>query len=303
MSTYLTAYDKHVGLDSRVHPSYWLTSTDTSRPSSSDPNLFNIPRNPEIRDLFGCPPGAVLLESDLSQIEFRIMICLAKDENGIAGYLRGDDAHTMTARTIAGVEKPTKAQRSDAKPVNFALVYGGDWPVVQRQARDEYGIEWTEADCRKFTRSFFSTYPRIPEFHDSRRANLVTNKGWFQSITGHVFHYPDWNNPDQGARDHAFRSAINAEGQGPAVNICFYIAVLARRLLDARGFASVTFVNSVYDSIMTEVPNPKWIPDVVATINEATQQAREWVKSWFVVPLVIEHAVGESWGSLEELKP
>jgi len=302
LSTYLTAYDKHVWDDSRLHPSHWMTSTDTSRPSSSDPNVYNIPRNREIRDLFGVPRGSRLVESDLSQIEFRIMVCRAHDENGIAGYLRGDDAHTMTARTIAGTPTPTKEQRSEAKPVNFALLYGGTWAVVQAQARDEFGVYWSEEDCRRFTDDFFITYPAIPIFHDNCRTRLVNNRGWFESVTGHVWFYPDWNAENQGRRDHTFRSAINSEGQGPASNICLYIAVQTRRLLNARGFRTVRFINSVYDSIMLEVPNPKWVPDVIATIEDARALAAEWVKSWFVVPLIMEHEVGESWGSLEEFK-
>src|SRR5690606_17500218 len=133
VSTYLTAYDKHVGQDSRLRSNYTITFTDSGRSSSRNPNLQNIPRKKEIRDLFGVPPGCVLLESDLSQIEFRIMVSLAKDANGIAGYLRGEDAHTLTARSFS--PNPTKEHRTWAKAINFALLYGGDWWNVQRSAR------------------------------------------------------------------------------------------------------------------------------------------------------------------------
>lgn len=301
LSTYLRAYDDHLDSNSRIHPHHWLASTDTSRPTSTNPNVYNFPRNLEIRDMVGVPPGQRLVEFDLSQIEFRIMVCRAGDENGISGYLRGLDAHTMTAITISGNQTPTKEQRSEAKPVNFALLYGGDWPVVQRQAQDEFGKDWDEPLCRRFTDGFFETYPRIRPFHDLVRTNLVANGGWFQSITGHVFKYEGWDSPERHVRDHVFRSAINSEGQGPASNICLYIAVLARRMLDARGMASARFVNSVYDSIMVEVPKPKWVPDIIDIVREATQQAHEWVKHWFVVPLLIDAKVGTSWGSLKEV--
>lgn len=302
LGTYLKAYDKHVGLDSRIHPRFWMNSTDTSRPSSTKPNVFNIPRNNEIRDLFGVPYGYGLLESDLSQIEFRIMVCLAKDENGIAGYLRGDDAHTMTARTIAGVDKPTKQQRSLAKPVNFGTLYGGSEYMLQQYAFNEYGVEWTIEEARAFRNTFMKTYPRIPDFHEASKTKLIYNRGWFRSVTGHVFYYEDWDSKDTGRRDHAFRAALNSEAQGPANNICLYIARLARQMLDERGFERAVFVNSVYDSIMTEVPNPKWIADISATIDEAGQKAYEWVKDWFIVPLTMEHAAGIAWGSLCDCK-
>lgn len=301
-STYLTAYDKFVWPDSRVRSSYPLTWTDSGRSSSRQPNLQNIPRKKEIRDLFGVPPGAVLLESDLSQIEFRIMVCLANDANGIAGYLRGEDAHTITARTIAGVDKPSKEQRTNAKPVNFGFLYGAQAPTVQSIAADDYGVMWTDAQAEGFRTAFMRTYPGIPVFHETSKQRLIANRGWFESVVGHVFHYKDWDHPNQGKRDHAFRAALNAEAQGPAAQIMFYIMILARQLLDERGMASVEFVNTVHDSVLTEVPNPAWVPDVVATLNEAARMAHSWVASWFVVPLLIEHSAGESWGSLHEIK-
>lgn len=302
LSTYLHAYDKFVWPDSRVRSSYPLTWTDSGRSSSRKPNLQNIPRKKEIRDLFGVPGGSVLLESDLSQIEFRIMVCLARDENGIVGYLRGEDAHTMTARKVAGVDHPTKEQRSLAKPINFGFLYGAQAPMVQQYAADEYGVVWSLEQAQEFRNIFMATYPAIPVFHSDSRNRLLKNRGWFESAVGHVFHYEDWEHTNQQKRDHAFRAALNSEAQGPAAHIMFYIMVLTRRLLDARGFHSVEFVNTVHDSLLTEVPNPAWVPDVVATCNEAVRIAHDWVRSWFVVPLVMDHKIGQSWGSLEDYK-
>jgi DNA polymerase I-like protein with 3'-5' exonuclease and polymerase domains len=288
--------------DSRVRSSYPLTWTDSGRSSSRQPNLQNIPRRKDIRDLFGVPPGGVLIEADLSQIEFRIMVCLAGDENGIAGYLRGDDAHVMTARGISGNHIPTKEQRTNAKPVNFGFLYGAQAATVQGMVADDYGVIWTDAQSFAFRDVFMRTYPRIPEFHAESRQRLVTNRGWFESVVGHVFYYKEWDARDQGKRDHTFRAALNSEAQGPAAQLMFYIMGLSRRMLDARGFHSVEFVNTVHDSVLIEVPNPAWVPDVIATVREASQVAYEWVRHWFVVPLVLDFKAGESWGSLADVK-
>lgn len=301
-STYLTAYDKHVWSDSRIRSHYPITWTDSGRSSSRTPNLQNIPRDREIRDLFGVQPGHRLIESDLSQIEFRIMVCLARDENGIAGYMRGDDAHTMTARTITGQPQVTKEQRNLAKPVNFGCLYGANSYTVQQYAMNEYGVLWSEQEAQRFIDVFMRTYPRIPEFHKVSRSRLVENRGWFESVVGHTYFYDGWDSKDNAHRDHIFRAALNAEAQGPAAQICFYIMVLASRLLDQRGFRDVKFVNTVHDSILTDTPNPKWTPDIVATINEAAQGAQQWVKSWFVVPLIMDHKEGDSWGSMQDIK-
>jgi len=176
VGTYLEAFDKHIGPDSRVRPTHWLTSTFTSRPSSSDPNVYNMPTKPEIRDLVGCPQGSVLVESDLSQIELRIMVCLARDENGIEAYRRGDDAHTATARNISGNPNPTKKQRTDAKPVNFGNIYGAHWRTAQRQAFLDYGVVWTDEEAQRFQETFFATFPRMRPYHDYVKQEMIANR-------------------------------------------------------------------------------------------------------------------------------
>jgi DNA polymerase I-like protein with 3'-5' exonuclease and polymerase domains len=181
-------------------------------------------------------------------------------------------------------------------------LYGASHLLYKAIAADDYNVIWSDQQALSFRTMFMGTYPRIPIFHADSKTKLIANRGWFESVVGHVFHYREWDSREQGKRDHAYRSALNAEAQGPAAQICFYIMVLARMLLDKRGFRSVEFVNHVHDSILTEVPNPEWVPDVVATIEEASQMAHEWVKRWFVVPLVMEHSQGESWGSLKEIK-
>jgi uracil-DNA glycosylase family 4 len=301
LGTFVLPLAKSMDEHRRIHPKHWLTSTDTSRPSSSNPNVYNVPRDRRVRNLYGCSPGHLLLESDLSQIEFRIMVCLANDENGIAGYMRGDDAHTMTARTINGTQNPTKEQRTDAKPVNFGNLYGAHWRTAQALAANDHGVIWSDAKALAFQDAFFGTYQQIRPFHEHSKQKLVRNRGWFESVTGHVFYYRDWDHRDQSVRDHAFRSALNAEAQGPGANICYYIAVLVQRLFDARKM-HVPMVNSVYDSVMLELPNPNMLEDAIEVLNEATALAHEWVKDWFVVPLVLEHAVGESWGELDDYR-
>lgn len=301
-STYLDAYHKHLGPDGRIHSQYTNTFTDSVRASSRDPNLQNIPRNREIRNLFGAPPGRVIMESDFSQIEFRVMVCLARDENGIAAYQRGEDAHTATARSFMSGEKPTKDERSWAKVINFSLLYGGDAYKVQQWARDQYGLDWTLQTAQGFVDAFWQTYPRLPDFHTKSHAELTQNRGWFESVTGHRFFYKDWDHPSQGTRDHAYRAALNSQAQGPAAQICFLTGWHALRILREMGLGNVLFVNTVHDSLISEIPDPKTVPNVIAAIEEAKDIAYEWVKDWFIVPLTMEHEVGEAWGSLEEVK-
>ncbi len=298
LSTYLEGYDKHIEPSGRVHSQYPYTWTDTGRTSSRDPNMQNIARARQIRNLFGAPLGSILLEADLNQIEFRIMVCRAHDETGIAAYSRGEDAHTLTAKNFA--PNPTAEQRTHAKPINFALLYGGNWENVQRQARNEYGLEWSKIKCQGFTEVFFNTYKRLPAFHQECKEQLILNRGWFESVLGHIFHYRDWDNTSTGKRDHAFRSALNSEAQGPAAQIMFLIMVHARRLLNEAKLQSVRFVNTVHDSVLIEIPDPKCVPQVVDIMEQAVAIVYAWVKPWFIVPLVMDYKTGAAWGSMED---
>lgn len=301
LSTYLTGYDKQLDAHFRVHSSYPTTRVDTGRTSSSEPNLQNIPRKKEIRDLFGVPNGSWLLEADLNQIEFRIMVCLAKDSTGINAYNCGEDAHTTTAKAFTGGREPTKEERSRAKPINFSLLYGGDWYNVQRQARVDYDLDWDQALCTEFTNFFFATYRQLPIFHRMAREKLIQNRGWFESVVGHIYHYRGWDSQSKAEQDHIFRAALNSEAQGPAAQICFACMASCRRLLIERGlYDSVHFVNHVHDSAFFEIDKEEFVQPVVEAMEDAVEEVYAWVKPWFVVPLVMDYKLGHAWGSLED---
>ncbi len=300
LGTYVEPYQKMVSADGRIHPNYNNTVTDTGRTSSDKPNFQNVPRKPYIRDLFGVPAGYTLLQSDFSQIELRIAMCLARDPNGIAAYLRGEDLHTETARRVAGLGEPTKEQRTHAKAINFALIYGGTAFTIQSYARDTYGIEFNNRQAQDYCDLFFNSYPALKRWHEQCNAELIANKGWAEHAVGHVFFYKDWDNKVDSVRDHTFRSHINSKGQGPAGYMAIYTLILAQRAFLAKGIDATT-IGTVHDSILTEVRQGQE-QAAIDTLNECVSRVKEWVASWFVVPLVMDHEVGPAWGSLNKYK-
>ncbi len=298
-STYLRGYKKQLGSDSRLHSSFTNTFTDTARSSSRKPNVQNVERSKPVRNLFGAPPGELLMESDFSQMEFRIMVCLARDLSGIEAYQQGLDAHTLTAQSFA--PDPTDEHRTWAKVINFALLYGGDAYKVQQWARDQYGLDWSFKQAEQFVEIFFQTYPMIPQFHTDCDIRLTENRGWFTSVTGHNFHYRDWDHPNTAKRDHAFRAHINSQAQGPAAQITFMTMFHADRLLLERGMGDIKMVNTVHDSILTEIPSEELIGPITAAIEDGRDIAYEWVKDWMIVPLLMDHKIGPSWGAMKEV--
>ena len=110
----------------RVHCSFSLGETRTGRLSSRDPNLQNLPRDSDMRNLFVASPGKKLIVADFNQIELRVAGEVSGDAVIKGAYSRGDDLHSIFASRMFHVplSKVTKEQRQIAKSANFGAIYG-----------------------------------------------------------------------------------------------------------------------------------------------------------------------------------
>lgn len=162
-------------IDGRLHASYFQIQAATGRFSSRDPNAQQIPKRGEdgqaIRKLFKAPPGKKLIKADLSGIELRIMARLSQDKTMIEAFQAGQDLHKLTASKISGlpIEQVTKTQRQGAKAVNFLLFYGGQPELLQRRAKETYGVTMSLEEAKEAHKTFFQTYPGVSRFHEKQR--------------------------------------------------------------------------------------------------------------------------------------
>lgn len=301
-STYMKPYPKLVHpTTGRIHANYHNTSTDTGRTSSSDPNMQNVKRGP-VRNQFG-----FTCELDWSQIELRLGMSLANEIIGIQAYKEGKDLHTITAQMITGRLQVTKAERTDAKPVNFGLLYGGNWETVQLYALNTYGIRWTDDQAKRYCEAFFSAYPRLVEWHNASRQKLRENKGYFESAVGHVWYYPDWDSNDQAKRSHAERAALNSECQGPAGYFTQYLIYLMQQEFYRQGLTYAPIGRAeptitVHDQVGWDV-DTHLIPKSIEIAREGVQQVTRWASKWLQVPLVADFKFAnptEAWAMLKD---
>lgn len=307
-STFVKPYQSGDVLDpftNRVHPSYFNCFTRTGRTSSRNPNAQNIPRDKKVRSLFAAPEGKIFMQSDLSQIELRIAMCLSGDETGIDAYLNEGDLHAKTAKQLAadaGREDWTKEDRTNAKIMNFSLIYGGDEGTVKRYAYSTFGINYSWSDAEKFHKTFFGTYDALHPWHQSVIDDLRTNRGYMETVMGHPRFLEGWDAPEKGKREHYERVAINTTCQSPAGYMTILILYLVQQNIKERGLdkEGVLTTGSVHDSILYELP-PNKVIEVIGLIEEAVDEVKEWISSWFIVPLVMDYEVGESWGDLQEV--
>ena len=186
--------------------------------NSANPNLQNIPkRGPlakTIRRLFISSPGHVFLAVDASQSELRWLAFLAQDPVMLKIYRTGGDIHAATAEAIRGKarDKMTPEEFKDArqasKAVNFSLIYGGGARLLQRTAKQDYGVIFSDKEAQDFREIFFKKYPAIRPYHRSI-IEECREKGYVMSPLGRVRRLPEVHSFNSTVANRAERQALN----------------------------------------------------------------------------------------------
>lgn len=274
-------------IDGRIHTSFHQAVTSTGRLSSSDPNLQNIPIRTEegrrIRKAFIAPPGWVVLASDYSQIELRIMAHLSADRGLVQAFSRGDDIHRATAGDVFGVEPMfvTDDLRRRAKAINFGLIYGMSAFGLARQL----GIDRGEA--QQYIDRYFERYPGVKQYMERTRA-MAHDQGYVETVFGRRLMLPDIHAKQAPVRQAAERAAINAPMQGTAADIIKRAMIAVWAWLE-HSDVPCRLLLQVHDELVFEVDS-RAIDAARAGIRTAMESAAE-----LSVPLVVEMGHGRSW--------
>lgn len=235
ISTFLEPWKELMELsgDSCIHPTFKVHGTTTGRPSCSDPNLQQVPREVTIRSVIGAPKGWVFIEGDLSQAELRIAAEMSQDPELKLCYQTGIDVHSRTVESLFGIDPKvmTKEQRKKGKAVNFGFIYGMGYKKFMEYARDNYGQDFTEEESKKIRHGFFRLYQELPAWHE-RQKRFVRKKGYVRNIIGRKRRLPDalLDEIDSDSRmkiAQAERNAINSPVQSFAsdLNLSAFIAL------------------------------------------------------------------------------
>ncbi|HAV54358.1 MAG TPA: DNA polymerase I, partial [Aequorivita sp.] len=205
-STYVDALPGQVEpTTGRVHTDYMQTVAATGRLSSNNPNLQNIPirteRGREVRKAF-IPRNEdyVLMAADYSQIELRIIAALSEEDNMIEAFKNGEDIHASTASKVFNVplSEVTREQRSNAKTVNFGIIYG----VSAFGLSNQTDLSRTEA--KDLIDTYYKTYPKLRNFI-SEQIQFARENGYVQTVLGRRRYLKDINGSNQVVRGAAER--------------------------------------------------------------------------------------------------
>ncbi len=292
-STYVDALPRYVNKDTgRVHCSFSQVSAATGRLASSDPNLQNIPvrseRGRKLREAFvPREPDElgpwVLASADYSQIELRVMAHLSGDQHMRRAFHEGQDVHAATASAVFGVDPDdvSREQRSQAKVVNFGLLYGMGPARLSR----ETGLSVPEA--REFIDRYFSAFPSVQDWME-KLLNDARETGYVETLLGRRRRMPDITSANSRARSFAENAAINTPVQGSAADIIKKAMIDLERELAASELHGRMLLQ-VHDELVLEVPEA----EVNATREVVARAMEEAVV--LEVPLAVDFGFGKTW--------
>ena len=288
-STYVMGLQDWILADGKIHTRYLQDLTQTGRLSSVDPNLQNIPIRLEqgrlIRKAF-VPEwkDSVLLSSDYSQIELRVLAHISGDKHLIEAFRHGADIHTSTAMRVFGIEKPedvTPNDRRNAKAVNFGVVYG----ISDFGLANNLGISRKEA--KSYIDTYFERYPGIKNYMENV-VREARDKGYVETLFHRRREIPDINSRNFNVRGFAERTAINSPIQGSAADILKIAMIRLDQALRAGQFKSRMLLQ-VHDEIVLEVPVNE-LTAIKTLVKEIMESAIE-----LSVPLKADESAGETW--------
>ncbi|MGB1313567.1 MAG: DNA polymerase I [Bizionia paragorgiae] len=288
-STYIDALPTQIEPSTgRVHTDYMQTVAATGRLSSNNPNLQNIPirteRGRQVRKAF-IPRNDdyILLAADYSQIELRIIAALSQEETMISAFKNGEDIHASTASKVFNVplEAVTREQRSQAKTVNFGIIYGVSAFGLSNQTNLSRG------EAKDLIDTYYETYPKLKAYM-SKQIDFARDHGYVQTVLGRRRYLKDINSRNGVVRGAAERNAVNAPIQGSAADIIKIAMIAIYKALEAGNYKSKMLLQ-VHDELVFDIYKPEL--DALKVLIKKEMEGAFTLD----VPLDVEMDTGINW--------
>lgn len=287
-STYIEGLKAVIDEDGKIHSSFNQTVTATGRLSSTEPNLQNIPikyeMGKEIRKVFvPDTTDQVILSADYSQIELRVLAHIGNDENLIDAFIHHSDIHTKTASEVfkVPIEEVTSTQRSNAKAVNFGIVYGiGDFSL----AKD---LKISRKEAKNYIETYFDRYPGVKKYMDDI-INQAKETLYVTTVMNRRRFIPEINASNKMVKSFGERLAMNTPIQGSAADIIKLAMVNVYNQIKEKDLKS-KLILQVHDELILNVYKDE-LEEVKSIVKREMENVLE-----LRVPLEVDISVGENW--------
>lgn len=287
-STYVVGLKSAVDTDGKIHSTFNQTLAATGRLTSTEPNLQNIPIRYEmgrqIRKAF-IPNNedSLILSSDYSQIELRVLAHIADDKNMIDAFNNNIDIHTKTASEVFGVDidKVSDLERSNAKAVNFGIVYGISGFSLSKD------LKISPKEASSYIERYFERYPSVDKYLKDIKKE-AKDKGYVTTIMNRKRYIPELQERNKMVQAAGERLAMNSPIQGSAADIIKLAMVKVYYALKDKNLKS-TLILQVHDELILNV-----YKDELETVKKLVIDEMVSVLD-LKVNLLAEESVGETW--------
>ena len=287
-STYVEGLKPFINpITKRIHSFFHQTITATGRISSTDPNLQNIPTRMELgkrlRKVFKPAEGKTYIDADYSQVELRVLAHISEDEHMIQAFNNDEDIHKQAASKVFGVPigEVTKQQRSEAKAVNFGIVYGiSDFGLGSQ-------LNISRKKAKAYIDQYLSEYSGIRNFMENI-TNIAKEQGYVETQFNRRRYIPELKSSNYMVRQFGQRVAMNTPIQGTAADIMKIAMINVLKELKARNMKT-KIVLQVHDEMMLEAAL-----DEVDEVKELLQNCMESAAK-LNVPLIAEVSEATNW--------
>lgn len=287
-STYVEGLKPYINpKTNRIHSFFHQTITATGRISSTEPNLQNIPTRFElgkrVRKVFKPEEGKVYLDADYSQIELRVLASISEDEHMIEAFKNNQDIHKQAASKVfkTPIDEVTKEQRSNAKAVNFGIVYG----ISDFGLGEQLGIGRKKA--KQYIDEYLEQYSGIKRFMDNI-IERAKEQGYVETLFHRRRYIPELKSNNYMVRQFGSRAAMNTPIQGTAADIMKIAMIKVYKKIKEQGLKS-KIVLQVHDEMMIEVPIDE--KEQVEKIMKESMESAATLK----VPLIAEISSADNW--------
>lgn len=286
-STYLEGLGNYILEDGKIHTIFKQTIARTGRLSSTEPNLQNIPVRTEegklIRKAFLPEKNSIIMTSDYSQIELRVLAHISKCENLKNAFLNHEDIHTKVASDIYGVaiESVSKSMRRTAKAVIFGIVYG-----ISGYGLGE-NLEINPNEAKKFIEKYLKMYPGVKEYMDNIKKEAYENY-YVKTIFGRIRYLDELRNTNYMIRSMGERMALNTPIQGSSADIIKKAMIDVYKYFKENKLKS-TMILQIHDELVFNVvkEEKEKVTEIVTKLMENAYNLD--------VPLKVEVEFGDNW--------
>lgn len=285
-STYIEGLENSIADDGKIHSTFRQNITSTGRLSSQDPNLQNLPIKTDegrlIRKAFKAGDGKILIDADYSQIELRILASLSKDKHMMEAFIKGEDIHAQTASKVfhTPLDKVTKRQRSEAKAVNFGIIYGiSDYGLSQN-------LNIPRKEAKEYIDSYMASFPSVKEYMDGV-VEKAKEDGFVETIFKRRRYVPEISSKNFNVRSFGQRVALNTPIQGSAADIIKIAMIETDKNLREAGI-DARLILQIHDEIILEA-SLEDKDKAMEILKDSMENAVE-----LEVPLIVDIDTGDS---------